>query len=75
MTPNKMPVKGSPLTTVTRHRDVLCSSERLDGAGTCCGVTRTERVAAIKRGPRTIRNTALADALLSMYAPAGSENQ
>ena len=63
MTPNAMPSKGSPLTTVTRHRDVLCSDERIDGPGTCCGVTREEKVAAIKRGPRTIRNTQLADQL------------
>ena len=56
MTPNAMPAKGSPLTTVTRHREVACSEG-------CCTDSRTERVAAIKRGPRTIRNTQLADQL------------
>ena len=66
-TPNAMPSKGSPLTTVTRERDVLCSDERIDGPGTCCGVTRTERVAAIKRGPRTIRNTQMADQLKERF--------
>jgi hypothetical protein len=63
MTPNMMPRKGSGLTTVTRERDVLCPDERHDGPRTCCCITRTERVAAIRRGPRTIRNTALADQL------------
>lgn len=63
MTPNNMPRKGSPLTTVKRHRDVLCADERIDGPGTCCCVTRTEQVAAIKRGPRKIRNNQLADQL------------
>jgi len=63
MTPNDMPRSGSPLTTVVRHRDVLCSYEQIDGAGTCCCVTREERVPAIRRGPRKIRNDALAVAL------------
>jgi hypothetical protein len=63
MTPNAMPRKGSGLTTVVRHRDVLCADERIDGPGTCCCVTREERVPAIRRGPRGIRNTALADQL------------
>lgn len=63
-TPNAMPRKGSPLTTVNRERDVLCSDERIDGPGTCCCVTRTEKVPAIKRGPRTIRNTQLAHQLI-----------
>ena len=56
ITPNNMPSKGSPLTTVTRHRDVNCSEG-------CCPDSRVEKVAAIKRGPRTIRNTAMADAI------------
>lgn len=55
-TPNNMPVKGNGLTTVTRHRRSNCN------AG-CCPDTRTERVPAIKRGPRRIRSTAMADAL------------
>jgi len=55
-TPNAMPAKGSPLTKVTRHREVNCSEG-------CCYDTRTERVTAIKRGPRTIRNTQLSDQL------------
>lgn len=63
MTPNDMPRSGSPLTTVTRHRDVLCADERVDGPRTCCCVTREERVPAIRKGPRSIRNTAMADAL------------
>lgn len=56
MTPNAMPSKGSPLTTVTRHREVNCSEG-------CCPDSRTEKVPSIKRGPRTIRNTQLADQL------------
>lgn len=60
MTPNAMPRKGSPLTTVTRHREVNCSEG-------CCTDSRVERVAAIKRGPRTIRNTQMADQLKEMF--------
>lgn len=59
VTPNVMPRNGSPLVTVVRHRAVDC------GGDYCCGLERAERVAAIKRGPRRIRNTALADALVS----------
>ena len=66
-TPNAMPAKGSPLTTVRRERDVLCSHERIDGPRTCCWETRTERVAAIKRGPRTIRNTQMSDQLKERF--------
>ena len=63
MTPNNMPLKGSGLTTVRRERLVPCSEERDTGKATCCGVHRTEQVPAIKRGPKAIRNTALADAI------------
>lgn len=62
MSPNMMPRKGSPLTTVTRHREVPCDVER-SGGGRCCCETRTEKVPAVRRGPRPIRNTAMADAL------------
>ena len=57
MNPGMMPAKGSPLTTVQRVRAVDC------GGDYCCGLFREERVAAIKRGPRTLRSTAMADAL------------
>lgn len=59
MTPNAMPRKGSPLTTVTRHREVNCSEG-------CCFDSYTVKVPAIKRGPRTIRNTQLADQLKNL---------
>ena len=62
MTPNQMPAKGSPLTTVTRHREVPCDVER-SGGGRCCCETKRVKVPALKRGPRTIRSTAMADAL------------
>jgi hypothetical protein len=61
MTPNAMPRKGSPITTVTRERTTRCSASY--GTYTCCYDTHTVKVPALKRGPRTIRNTALADAL------------
>lgn len=66
MTPNAMPRKGSPLTTVRRERLVPCDVER-DTHRTCCGITRTEKVPAVKRKPRTIRNTQMADQLKEMF--------
>lgn len=56
ITPNDMPKRGNGLTTVTRHRQFGCP---------CCGLERREKVPAIKRGPRRIRSTAMADALRS----------
>ena len=56
MTPNDMPRKGSPVTTVTRERHIMRDCG-------CCDVFITEKVPAIRRGPRRIRNTALADQL------------
>lgn len=61
MTPNMMPRKGSPLTKVKRERDIRCGASY--GSYTCCYETHVEEVPAIRRGPRRIRNTALADAL------------
>lgn len=61
MTPNDMPRKGSPITTVTRERTTRCNAS-YEGY-TCCYDTHTEKVPAIKRGPRTIRNTSFADQL------------
>lgn len=62
MTPDKMPRKGSGLTTVKRERHIVRDCG-------CCDVFVTERVRAIRgathrsRPPVAIRNTALADAL------------
>lgn len=58
ITPNNMPQRGNGLTTVTRHRKLECSEG-------CCYDFYSERVPAIKRGPRRIRSTAMADALRS----------
>lgn len=60
ITPNNMPRKGSPLTTVTRHRDVNCSEG-------CCPDSYSVKVPAIKRAPRRIRNTQMADQLKEMF--------
>lgn len=60
-TPNAMPTKGSPLTTVNRERTTRCNASY--GDYTCCYEWHIEKVPAIKRGPRTIRNTQMADQL------------
>lgn len=66
MSPNDMPRTGSPLVMVKRFRDPI-----LDPWECCAGCSgknpdeRVEFVPALKRGPRTIRNTALADALVA----------
>jgi hypothetical protein len=58
-----MPRKGSPLTTVKRERITRCSASY--GGYTCCYDSHTVKVPAIKRGPRTIRNSQMADQLKS----------
>ncbi len=65
MTPNAMPSKGSPLTAVKRERTTRCSASY--GSYTCCYDTHTVKVPAIKRGPRTIRNTQMADQLKERF--------
>jgi hypothetical protein len=65
MSPGDMPSVGTPLVMVKRVRDAIVQP------GECCAgcsgrnEERVEFVPALKRGPRTIRNTALADALVA----------
>lgn len=64
MSPNDMPRTGTPIVTVKRFRDPIVPEFA------CCAecenlYERVEFVPALKRGPRAIRNSALADALVA----------
>ena len=59
--PADMPAKGSPLTLVNRERTTVCDAS-YDGY-VCCYDWHTEKVPAIKRGPKKIKSPAMADAL------------
>lgn len=59
--PANMPAKGSPIVTVNRERTTVCNAS-YDGY-VCCFDWHNEKVRAIKRGPRKIKASAMADAL------------
>lgn len=64
MKPSDMPRVGTPLVMVKRFRDPIV--DPWDCCAECSGKDeRVEIIPALKRGPRTIKNTALADALRS----------